>query len=152
MLSRFCLRKFSATSGRPTTFRKPNLIALSGSIREGSINTALVTAAADIARNIGANVDVVDMKDFSLPLFSEDIEKTGVPGAVRELKAKFLAADGFVIASPEYNGSITPLLCNTLAWMSRKHSAEEGTYAAFKGKSALILAASPGALGKGCSL
>ena len=146
MLSRFSLRQFSSSPVR-SPFRKPTLLALSGSTREESVNTALVTAASDLARSIGANVDLVDMREFPLPLFSDDAEKAGVPDAVLQLKAKFLAADGLLIASPEYNGSITPLLCNTLAWMSRSHSPDEGMYAAFKGKLALIMAASPGALG-----
>lgn len=146
MHCRLALRSLSSQAVRPQ-FRNPSLLALSGSAREGSLNTALVIAAADVARKSGATVDVVDMNMFNLPLFSEDLEKDGIPAAARELKTKFLAADGFLIASPEYNGSITPLLCNTLAWMSRPQAKEEGMYAAFKGKSALILAASPGALG-----
>ncbi len=126
----------------------PNLIAFSGSTRRGSFNTSLAKAAAEAASTAGASVEFIDLADYPLPLFNEDLEaEDGLPDAVKTLKAKFAAADGFLIASPEYNSAFSPLMKNTIDWCSRAESADEPPLAAYAGKSALLLAASPGALG-----
>lgn len=126
----------------------PSLLAFSGSTRKGSYNTALITAAANFATTAGASVELLDLADYPLPLFNADLENEhGLPGGVPELKAKFRAADGFLIASPEYNSAFSPLLKNTIDWCSRAESDDEPPLSAYAGKTALLLAASPGALG-----
>ncbi|MDF1657374.1 MAG: NAD(P)H-dependent oxidoreductase [Verrucomicrobiales bacterium] len=126
----------------------PKLIAFSGSSRRGSFNTSLAKAAAEAASASGASVEFVDLADYSIPLFNEDLEaESGLPEGVKTLKSKFIAADGFIIASPEYNSAFSPLMKNTIDWCSRAESSDEPPLAAYSGKSALLLAASPGALG-----
>ena len=127
---------------------KPKLVAFSGSIRKGSFNTAILRAAAEAASAGGADVDLIDLRDFELPLFNQDLEDAnGVPEAAKQLKAKFRKADGFILASPEYNSAFSALMKNTIDWCSRAESDDEPPLAAYLGKSALLLSASPGALG-----
>jgi len=124
------------------------ILAFAGSNREGSFNRKLVRIAAAGAREAGAEVTVVELADYPMPLFDEDLEaREGMPTAAREFKKLLIAHDGFLIASPEYNGLFSPLLKNALDWASRAESAEEPPYAAYQGKVAALMAASPGALG-----
>lgn len=126
----------------------PKLIALSGSARRASLNRAVLATAAISASAAGAELTVVDLNDFPLPLFNQDLEDAeGLPEPARRLKALFRGADGFILASPEHNSSYSALLKNTIDWCSRTESSEEPPLAAFAGKSALLLAASPGPLG-----
>ncbi len=127
---------------------QPKLVAFSGSTRQGSYNTAILKAAVNAASEAGAEVDLLDLRDFELPLFNQDIEAGGgLPEAARQLKARFRRADGFILASPEYNSAFSPLLKNTIDWCSRAESDDEAPLAAYAGKCALLLSASPGALG-----
>ena len=75
-----------------------------------------------------------------------EMSDEGTPEAAERLKEIFRSHDGLVIASPEYNSSITPLLKNTIDWLSRR-AEDEPRLVAFRGKTAALLAASPGALG-----
>mmetsp|Transcript_19855 Transcript_19855/g.28542 ORF Transcript_19855/g.28542 Transcript_19855/m.28542 type:complete len:233 (+) Transcript_19855:43-741(+) len=131
---------------RPT-FRKPKLLAISGSTRKGSINSMLLQAASAIATKAGADVTIVNMEDFPIPLYNQDTESEHIPETAQKLKQLFSESDGFIVASPEYNGSMTPLLCNTLTWMSRPFSKDETMYGPFQLKHGVVLSASPGALG-----
>ena len=89
----------------------------------------------------------IDLRDFPLPLFGEDLEaKQGMPAAATELKQLFVEHDGLLIASPEYNSSISALLKNAIDWLSRRTPDEEPLIA-FRGKVAGLMSASPGALG-----
>ena len=125
----------------------PTILALAGSARRGSFNHALVSAAAVGARNEGAVVTLLDMNDYQLPLFNQDVESAeGLPENARRLKRLFVEHDGLLISSPEYNGGITPLLKNTIDWVSRKEG-DEPALVAYRGKLAVVMAASPGALG-----
>ena len=127
---------------------QPRLLAIAGSKRKGSFNKKLIDVAADAARHAGAQVTVIDLKDFPLPLFDQDLEgEQGLPEPAKQLKALFKVHHGLIIASPEYNSSITPLLKNTLDWISRAESKDEPPLSAYKGKVALIMSASPGGLG-----
>jgi len=125
------------------------VLILSGSIRTGSYNTKLATLAAEHARAAGVEVDLVSPDDLRpIPLYDADLEEsTGLPAAVKALKARFLAAQAIVFACPEYNSSITPLLKNTIDWVSRAESDDEPSLAAYKGKVAGLLSASPGGFG-----
>jgi NAD(P)H-dependent FMN reductase len=121
------------------------LLAFSGSSRTGSLNRRLLGVAVAAARAAHAEVTELSIAPNLLPLYDGDLEQaTGLPAAVRELKAQFAAHDGFLIASPEYNGFFTPLLKNTLDWISRPLP---GAPAPFAGKTAALFAASAGALG-----
>ena len=123
------------------------VLAFAGSIRQDSFNKKLVRIAAENAREFGAEVTLIDLKDYPLPLFDQDLEaSTGLPENVMKLKKLFIEHHAFLIASPEYNSSITPLLKNTLDWISRPVP-NEAPMAAFQGKAASLLSASPGALG-----
>lgn len=124
------------------------LLFLAGSARKDSINKKLAQTAANMAEKGGADVTFIDLKDYPLPLFCEDLEaEEGMPENAQKLKALFIESDGFFIASPEYNSGITPLLKNLIDWMSRPHTENELPLAAYKGKIAALGAATPGGLG-----
>jgi len=126
----------------------PKILAFAGSSRTGSYNQKLVTAAAEYARNAGASVTVVSLRDFALPLFDQELEAAqGLPAGAKQFKALLREHDGFLIASPEYNSSFTPLLKNAIDWASRAETEDEPPLAAYRGKVAALLSASPGALG-----
>ncbi len=123
------------------------LLAFAGSARKDSFNQRLVDLAAAKAQALGAEVTSVRIAEFAMPLFCEDLEKDpGPPPGVAKWRRALIDHDGFLIACPEYNGSITPLLKNAIDWATRP---EEGVapLAAYQGKTATLLAASPGALG-----
>lgn len=125
----------------------PRLLAFAGSTRTGSYNKKLVALAAAGARAEGAEVTLVDLRDYPLPLFDEDLEaESGMPSNGRALKELFLASDGLLLSAPEYNSSITGVLKNTLDWMSRAAPGEK-PFAPFADRVAGLMAASPGALG-----
>ncbi|WP_421865005.1 NADPH-dependent FMN reductase [Motiliproteus sp.] len=122
------------------------LIALSGSLRANSFNQQLVEIAAEGAREQGVEVRVINLADYPMPLFSEDLEAEGVPAIVNDLKQQFAESQGILLASPEYNGSISGVLKNAIDWLSRP-SAQTDIGPAFAGKVAGIMATSPGGLG-----
>lgn len=124
----------------------PRVLAFAGSTRSDSFNKQLVNFAAAAAKEAGAEVTVVDLRDFDLPLFDEDLEATGTPAGAIRLKQLFLEHDALLIASPEYNSSISAVLKNAIDWVSRSAPGEP-MKAAFLGKVALLMAASPGGLG-----
>lgn len=129
-------------------FRKAKILCIAGSSRKGSFNMKLLQCAGTLAAKKDAmDVTILDLNDYDLPLFSEDIKIEDLPEPAMELKKLFIETDGFIFACPEYNGTMTPLLNNVIAWMSRPFSQDEKMYAAFKGKFALLLSTSPGALG-----
>lgn len=124
------------------------ILAFAGSTRNGSFNKKLIRVAADAATGAGAEVTLVDLADFEMPLFNEDLAKErGMPESASKLKQIFIEHDGLLIAAPEYNSSITPLMINTINWVSRREGAEEPWKVAYKDKVAAIMSASPGALG-----
>jgi len=121
------------------------LLAFAGSGRKDSLNRRLLAAAVAIAQEQGAEVTLLDLKADTLPLYDGDLEAAGMPARVIELKRLFAAHDGFLIASPEYNSFFTPLLKNTIDWLSRP--APAGVPEALSGRTAAIFGASPGVLG-----
>lgn len=125
----------------------PKILAFAGSTRTASYNKMLVKIAASGAENAGAEVTYIDLRDFPMPLFDEDLEATeGIPENVRKFKELMIAHQGLLIASPEYNSSITAVLKNAIDWASRPQPGEAGL-AAFNNKVAAIMSASPGGLG-----
>lgn len=130
----------------------PRVLAFSGSLRQHSFNTTLARLALQGAAEAGAHTSFIELRDFPLPLFSEDLEQSdGLPPNARKLKDLFIAHDALIISSPEYNGSLTAALKNTLDWISRPANLPDGRpeppLACFDRKIAAILSASPGALG-----
>ncbi len=125
----------------------PRILAFAGSTRQASYNKRLVRNAAAAAQEAGAEVTLLDLREFPLPLFDEDLETAeGLPANAQKLKALFQEHHGFLIASPEYNSSITAVLKNTLDWVSRPVPGEP-PLAAFQDRAAALMSASPGALG-----
>ena len=126
---------------------QPRILALAGSTRKDSLNVKLVHIAAAGARAAGAEVTVLDLHDCPMPLFNQDLEATdGPPPQASRLKEIMRAHGGLLIASPEYNSSISPLLKNTIDWVSRPADGEQ-MLAAYQGKVAGLMSASPGRLG-----
>jgi chromate reductase len=124
------------------------LVAFAGSTRERSYNRRLVRIAAAGAVQAGADVEVLELADYPMPLMNEDLEaEAGMPEAASRFKRKLMEADGFIISAPEYNSSITPLLKNSLDWASRSEASGEKALSAFRGKAAVLMSASPGSLG-----
>lgn len=115
-----------------------------GSLRKDSLNKKLaIFATSDFD---GVEIDRIDLAQLDLPVYSEDIENKGFPDSVLDLKKRMIACDVIVFGAPEYNGSISSPLKNAIDWASRPRDGE-AMLACFVGKSAGLLAASPGALG-----
>jgi NAD(P)H-dependent FMN reductase len=126
----------------------PRILAFGGSLRRDSYNHKLAAIAAAGGREAGAEVTVISLRDFALPVFDEDLEATSVmPEAAKRLKAIFREHNGLIIASPEYNSSITAALKNAIDWVSRGESDDEPSLSALTGKTAVVCSASPGGLG-----
>ncbi len=127
---------------------KTKILVFAGATREGSFNKKLAKLAAQAAGDAGADVTLVDLKDYPMPLYDGDDESaSGLPPKALELKQLIKDTDGIIIASPEYNSGYSGVLKNTIDWTSRPTAQGEGSAAAFAGKYAGLMAASPGALG-----
>ena len=126
---------------------KPKILAFSGSLRKGSFNQQVVNIAARGAEAAGGEVTVLDLRELPLPVYDADLEAAeGLPENARTLKALMKAHDGFLIASPENNSTLSAALKNAIDWASRREG-DETPLVCFKDKTAVIMAASPGALG-----
>jgi len=125
----------------------PKILAFAGSTRTESFNKKLVKVAAAGAKEAGADVTIIDLRDYPMPLYDEDLEKKeGLSSNTRKLKELMLSHHGFLISSPEYNSSISGVLKNTIDWTSRQGD-DESPMSCFKDKVAGIMSASPGGLG-----
>ena len=125
----------------------PKVLVFAGSTRKGSFNKTLASIAAEDARAAGAEVTLIDLRDIPMPLYDGDLEASeGIPPNGRKLKELMLSHDAFLIASPEYNSSITGVLKNAIDWASRPSPGEKPLQC-FAGKVVGLCSASPGALG-----
>ena len=115
------------------------VVGISGSLREGSHNTALLRAAAELLPS-GAELELAGIGD--LPLYSEDLDTDPAPAPVARLREQIAAADAIVISTPEYNASIPGALKNALDWASRPFPEH-----ALKHKPVLVIGASTGLFG-----
>lgn len=122
------------------------ILAFSGSQRNSSFNRLLVENAARGAANAGASITFVNWADYAMPLYDPDIESHGLPEAVLRFKAVLTAHQGFLISSPEYNGSLTPLLKNAIDWATRPIPGEK-PMSCFKNKIVGLMSTSPGVFG-----
>src|SRR5438270_7960745 len=119
-------------------------LVFAASNRTDSLNRRLARFAASELERQGLEVKLVDLRDFPMPLYDGDLEVgSGVPSTARALKNLIREHDAMIIASPEYNGSFPALLKNTLHWTSRPEPGERPG-AAFRGKTAFVMSASPG--------
>lgn len=124
----------------------PKLLAFAGSLRAESFNRKAVEIAAAGARNAGAQVTVIDFRDFPMPIYDGDMEAAdGLPAPARAFKRLMVEHHGVLVATPEYNSQFPALLKNALDWASRREEAE-APLVAFSGKVAGVMSASPGAL------
>ena len=123
------------------------VLAISGSARNDSFNKKLLALAAAAASEAGASVTLLDLREFALPLYDGDGELANeFPANAAKLRDILVAHDGLLIACPEYNGGISPLLKNTIDWMTRAPSGKADS-SLFNGKLAALCAASPGPWG-----
>ena len=126
----------------------PKFLIFAGSARKASTNKQLAALAAGTAKAAGADVTLIDLKDFEMPLYDGDLEADGgLPENAKRLKQLFVEHDGIFIASPEYNSSFSPLLKNALDWISRPHTENEPPLWAYSDKVAALGSVAPGALG-----
>jgi NAD(P)H-dependent FMN reductase len=126
----------------------PKILVFAGSTRTGSHNARLAALAAKELALTGADVTRISLEDYPLPIYSGDDEsESGAPHNARNLKRLMMEHHGVFIASPEYNASITPLLKNTIDWISRVRERGEPPLAAFKERPFALGGASDGAFG-----
>jgi chromate reductase, NAD(P)H dehydrogenase (quinone) len=124
------------------------VLAFAGSTRADSYNKKLLQEAVAIARQMGAQVTVVDLKDYPMPLYDADYEaKEGMPDSVKRFRTHMKNSDVILIACPEYNASIPAVLKNTLDWTSRSEKGGSAQGDAYKGKRFAIMSAAPGKRG-----
>ncbi len=124
-----------------------SILAFSGSARRESLNKKFLAVAVQEVEQAGGKVTLADLADYELPLYHGDLEdRDGMPANARKLVNLIKGHAGLLIASPEYNSMITPLLKNTIDWCSR---ADDDP---FPGKVAAIVSASPGPYGANRSL
>jgi chromate reductase len=120
----------------------PRILAFSGSARRESLNKKLLASVVEATKEAGGNVTVVDFKELPIPLYDGDLEdEKGLPANAQKLVELISQHDAVLVASPEYNSQMTPLLKNALDWCTR---ADENP---LKGKVAAVVSASPGMLG-----
>jgi len=124
------------------------LLFFAGSAREGSFNKKLARLAHDVAEANGIAATLADIGDYPMPIYDGDLEaRDGPPENAHKLKALMNVHHGVFIACPEYNASVTPLLKNTLDWVSRVKDEGESALAVYKTRVFALGSASPGALG-----
>lgn len=118
------------------------ILAFAASLRRESYNKKLLNLAVAIARDAGVEVDVADFNEFDMPLFNGDVEaEQGLPPGAQEMVRRITAANGIMIAAPEYNFSLSGVLKNAIDWVSRSRPNP------FRGKNGLVMAASTSVIG-----
>lgn len=119
------------------------ILTFAGSLRKDSLNKKLCAVVAEIVKkNNYAEIEFVDLQPLNIPVYDGDAESSaGIPAGVQELGKKISEAHALIVCTPEYNGSIPGVLKNVIDWLSRQKPVS------LSGKPALLLAASPGALG-----
>ena len=118
------------------------ILAFAASLRKASHNKKLVTVAAHMLRELGAEVDLADFSEFDMPLYDYDRQTAeGLPPGAEAMRKRIEAAAAIVIASPEYNYSIPGILKNAIDWVSRARPMP------WRGRSVYLVSASPGPIG-----
>jgi chromate reductase len=114
------------------------ILGVAGSLRRGSFNAAALRAARDLAPD-GMTIEVFDLTP--IPMYNDDVRLEGYPASVAEFRARIKAADGLLLATPEYNYSTSGVLKNAIDWASRPPEHP------FEGKPIALMGASAGTLG-----
>lgn len=126
----------------------PSILFFSGSARTASHNKRLAQLGARIAEANGINAEFADLGDYPMPIYCGDLEASdGPPENARKFKALMLRHSGIFIASPEYNASFSPLLKNTLDWISHIRDEGEPPMHVFRSRVFALGSASPGGMG-----
>lgn len=115
------------------------VVGFAGSLRQGSLNRALLRAARELAPQ-DMEIDIVDLRE--VPLYDGDVEAAGDPEAVARLKAAIRGADGVLMATPEYNHGVPAVMKNAVDWCSRPPQS-----AVLSRKPVALIGASPGITG-----
>ncbi len=123
------------------------ILAFAGSTREGSFNKKLLRVAVRGAREAGAEVTELDLRDLPMPLYDADLQAAqGFPANAKRFKELVAGHPGLLIASPEYNWGMTGVLKNALDWASRSEG-KEPAYAATRGRWVAVMSAAIGIYG-----
>ena len=117
------------------------ILGISGSLRRGSFNAALLRAAVELAP-AGTTIEIASIR--GIPLYDADVEAQGMPAAVLELKEKIVAADALLLVTPEYNNSIPGVFKNAIDWLSRPPADVPRVFA---NRHVTLIGASPGRFG-----
>lgn len=126
----------------------PKILVIPGSLRSGSHNVRLAALMVKELTQLDAEVTRISLEDYPLPIYDANLEnKAGPPANALSLKQMISAHHGVFIASPEYNASVTPLLKNSIDWVSRVRERNDPPLAAFKNRIFALGAASPGPFG-----
>ncbi|RTL48797.1 MAG: NADPH-dependent oxidoreductase [Rhodocyclaceae bacterium] len=128
----------------------PRILVFAGSTRKDAYSRKLAAAVVPLLEAAGGQATLANLADYDMPLYNGDLEaEQGLPQGVRKLQTLIAEHDALLIATPEYNGSMTPLELNALDWCSRpdKDNPTTSGLAIFADKPAAILASSPGPLG-----
>jgi chromate reductase, NAD(P)H dehydrogenase (quinone) len=126
----------------------PKILVIPGSVRNRSYNARLAALAAKELALADADVSQISLFDYAMPLYDPDHDMvSGPPPNAVKLKKMMAAHHGIFIASPEYNASISPLMKNTIDWVSRVRERDDPPYAAFHGRAFALGSASPDVLG-----
>lgn len=128
--------------------QKPKILILAGSIRSGAFSQQLADAYAAQLVTMECDITRVSLADYTLPIMDEDLEREkGIPGNAVKLARLFDHHQAVVIVTPEYNGSLPPLLKNAIDWISRVSRDGEKPLKPYRGKIAAIASSSDGAMG-----
>ena len=127
---------------------RPKILAFAGSLRKESLNKKLIKVAVKGAQEAGADVTLIDLKDYPLPIYDQDIEDSqGLPENALKLKELMFKHDGFLLACPEYNSSMSAVFKNVIDWTSRLATKDEVYLSCFIDKAVGLMSASPGPFG-----
>jgi chromate reductase len=128
--------------GQARDGRQVRVLVFAASLRSDSLNEPLAALAAAVVEEHGAIAERAAMADFDCPSYSGDVERdTGVPAGAQRFRDRLVAADAFIIASPEYNASMPGHLKNAIDWVSRIRPQP------FNGRQGMLLSASPSMAG-----
>jgi len=122
--------------------RPVKIIGISGSLRRQSFNTSLLRVAQAL---VGPDIELDIATLHGIPLYDGDVEQQeGIPQAVRDLKARIIACDGLLLATPEYNNGIPGVFKNAIDWLSRPPA---DIAQVFGNRPVAVMGASPGGFG-----
>jgi NAD(P)H-dependent FMN reductase len=122
--------------------RRIKVLVFAASLRRGSLNQRLAQLAAAVVEEQGGTADLAAMRDFDCPSYDGDVEReSGAPAPAQRLRERLVAADAFIIASPEYNASMPGCLKNLIDWASRIRPQP------FNGRQGMLISASPSMAG-----